>query len=244
MRIIFVTARHDGDNFENMLAPSIQKIQTKCVNVSDNPNSVTDTKTVSDKYNVGIKTAIENNLVADDSIIVLAKPNSSAADPNFVAKLYYVFDSRPDVGIVGIRGVSELNDGVCLYDPQNNPLNGLVYNITDIQNGQYIGENQKGFHTNVVAVDDSIIAIRGKVLLSMEKLFSISTDTGYGIEASINVLKLGYTVSVADIFAISSDNTDLSSEEISNITSQLEVKYPVSVDSLNIVKNFIIDVEL
>lgn len=245
METIIITPRSDGDKFDIMLGPSIQNIRTKCVNVSDKPGTDSpELKTISNKYNVGIRTIIDNNIITDDSLVILVKSDVSIADPRAIDKLVYTFESNPDIGLVGVRGVSCINDSVRLYDKSNTPLNGLVYNVVDAVKGQYVGEDVKGFYTDVIAVDDSVIAIRGKALLAIGALFEVNTNIGFGIEAVIKLLRYGYEAVVVDMFIISNDYTDIDPSVIDEIASQLKLTYPITVNSLNISKNFVVDVEL
>jgi len=245
MENIIITSRYVGDKFDIMLAPSIQKIRTKCVNVSDKPDvDDEDLKTISNKYNVGIKTIIENSLLTNDTIVILAKSNVSIADPMAIDKLYYTFTENPEIGIVGVRGVSQITGSTRFYDPNNNPVNGIVYNVDDIEKGEYRGSDLKGFYTDIIAVDDSVIAIRGSALVGVDKFFEVHTNIGFGIEAVINILKRGYEAAVIDMFIISNEYTDIDSSVIDEITSKMNLTYPITVDSLNITKNFVVDVEL
>jgi len=213
--------------------------------VSDKPDiDDKDLKSISNKYNVGIKTLIENNLLTNDTIVILVKSNVSIADPIAIDKLYYTFTENPEIGVVGVRGVSQIVGSTRLYDSNNNPVNGVVYNVDNIEKGSYCGSDSKGFYTDIIAVDDSVIAIRGSVLMGVDKFFEVYTDFGFGIEAVINILKRGYKSAVIDMFVISNEYTDIGSSVIDDITSKLNLTYPITVDSLNITKNFVVDVEL
>ena len=70
MEIIVVTPRFDGDKFDVMLGPSLTKLSTKCINVSETKDSDEASKTISNKYNVGILTALQNNLISDNTIVM------------------------------------------------------------------------------------------------------------------------------------------------------------------------------
>lgn len=246
MEIVVVAPRFDGDKFDIMLGPSLTKLRTKCINVSDAKDSNVDAKTISNKYNVGIMTALHNNLINDDTIIILCKSDVSIADPYIAEKLEYVFSTQENVGMVGVKGVLSLNPNCELYHNNNRPLNGIVYNVKDLQNGEYYGTNKKGYFTNVIAVDDSFMAIRGSVIKNIgnNTLFNINTNDGYGIDATINILKFGYQVSIIDAFIISNEYTNVNYEIIEDICSKINLKLPASIDTLNIVNNFIVDVEV
>ena len=244
MNTIIVTARYDGDKFDLMLGPSIKNFNTKCVNVSDKEDSKESDKTISNKYNIGIVTALQNGLITDDTIVILCKSDVSISDPNAVAKLEHVFSTKPELGMVGVKGVLKLNDSVDLYHKDNIPVNGIVYNVIDQQRGEYFGTDKKGYFTNVVAVDDSFMAIRGSVLKNIQGLFSLAVNNGFGIDATIKILKSGYDVAVIDLFVISNSYTDIKSEIISDICKLLNLGKSVSVQDLELTKNFIVDVEL
>ena len=246
MNTIIITPRSDGDRFKLMLEPSIKSFNTKCVSVSDKEDTgITDmSRTISYKYNVGITTSIQNNLILDDTIVILCKPNVSIADPNAIAKLEHVFSAKPELGMVGVKGVLKLNKSLDLYHTDNMPVNGIIYNVVDHQRGEYLGTDKKGYFTNVVAVDDSFIAVRGSVLKNIPELFTIPINNGFGIEATIKILKSGYDVAVIDFFVISNHYTNANAVMVRDICTQLNLPESISIEDLNLTKNFIVDVEL
>lgn len=244
MNNIVITPRFDGDKFDLMLGSSLKNLNTKCVNVSDKDDSIAEHKMISNKYNVGIGVAGANNLINDDTLVILCKSDVSIADPNAIAKLEHVFTTQPNIGMVGVKGVTTLNKSVELYHLDNTPLNGIVYNVKDTNKGEYHGTDKKGYFTNIIAVDDSIMVIRGSILKNIEKLFTVDTNDGYGIEATVQVLRSGYGVAVIDMFVISNEYTDINSEIVEDICSKLNLDLPLSVTSLNVDNTFIVDVEV
>lgn len=244
MNTIVITNRFDGDKFDSMLGVSLQNMTVKCINVSHNPNSDIEVNRLSNQYVVGLKTALQNDLILDDSIVIFCKSNVNIADPHAIAKLEHVFNTNIDVGVIGVRGVGVLNKSVNLYHSDNNPSNGIVYNVDDLMTGTYQGENKKGFFTNVVSVDDSLIAVRGSVLKSVDNVFTVNTDTGFGIDISVRTLRYGYLVATIDMFIISNEYTDVTSDTIEYVCGELGLDLPISCETFKVDKNFIVDVEL
>lgn len=232
MDIIVITDRYDDDKFGMMLEPSLKQLNVKCVNVHNTPNADDPSKKISNKYNVGIITAIQNNLIFEDTIVILCKSNVSIADPMTTEKLKHIFTTQPNVGMVGVKGVKTLNPVVDMYHTDNTPLNGLVYNVKDANTGEYLGTDKKGYFIDVISVDDSIMCIRGSILKKHNKLFDIDLDRGFGIEATVKILKAGYHVAVIDMFVISNEYTDVDGEMIYHICDKLNLTFPVTVESL------------
>jgi len=244
MEIIFITPRYDGDNFDSYLGASIQKIKTKCVNVADSKDS-THIKTISNKYNIGIDIIKQQNILTDSTIVVFAKPNVHIIDPIFADKISMIFSDTHNVGVVGVAGVKELHTGRNLYSNDNTPLNGIIY-TTDKENnkGEHVQYSKTGFYTDAVAVDDSIIAVRGSLLLNDDFSFEYDSSIGFGIELSIKAIKYGYDVAVADILVVSENKSNIDYEIIDNIVSLSESTYPVNVKTLGKNINSVIDIEL
>jgi len=241
---VFITPRMDNDDFDSYLGASLQSIKTKCVNISDS-NDSTNIKSISQKYNVGVSIIKDKHLLTDSTIVIFSKPNVYIADPLFIDKITMIFNDKPNIGVVGVVGVKELHSGRDLYSNDNTPLNGIVYTIDEDSNkGEHIQYSVNGFYDDVVAVDDSIFAVRGSLLLNDDFSFDYDSDIGYGIELSIKAINYGYDVAVADILVVSQTNTNISYDVIDDIIQLTNSKYPVNIKTLLKNINSIIDIEL
>lgn len=192
MHNIIITHRYNGDLFDTMLSPTIKLLQSKCISIS--PKNDEDITYKSIMYNTGVKTALDNKLINDNTIVIFTSPNVNIIDPLFMEKLDYIFNSNStcdNVGVVGVTGFSDINN----FGNINNLLNGITCISPD---DKYIGSENRAFHRNVSNVNDSIFAVRGKVLLNLAP-FNTKTNMGVGVEICINAYKCGYTATIADI---------------------------------------------
>ena len=244
METLFITPRYDNDEFESYLGASINNIKTKCVNVADSKDS-SELKSISMKYNIGIDIIKDKHLLNESTIVVLAKPNIHIIDPLFVDKISMIFTDTPNVGVVGVVGVKELHSGRDLYSIDNSPLNSIIYTI-DKENdkGEHVQYSKSGFYDNVVAIDDSIIAIRGSMLLNNDFSFECDSSIGFGIEIAIKAIKYGYDVTVADILVVSSTHTNVSHDIVDDMVQLTNAKYPINIKTLGKHINSIIDIDL
>ncbi len=243
MKNIFITARSVADEFERYLSPSLQRLKTKCVNVSDKEG--TEPKPIGSKYNVGLNILKEQNLLTTDTIVVFAKPNAHIMDGLFLSKLDMVFTERPEVGVLGVVGVKEIHSGRTLYGAENKPVNGIVYsNESNPSEGSHIQFSNSGYFKDIVAVDDSVFAVRGELLLKNNFQFKSLGDVGMGIDVSIQAIESGYEVAVADMLVVSSKNTDVSQEDVLAVVETLGVDFPVNSKTLGQVVNSVIDIEI
>ena len=244
MDTIFITPRSENDKFDTYLGASIQSIKTRCVNVADNKDS-NEEKSISKKYNIGVDIIKDRQLLNESTIVIFSKPNVYIIDPLFVDKLSMIFSDKPNIGVVGVAGVKEIHSGRRLYSNDNTPLNGIVYTIDEETNkGEHVQYSKNGFYDDVVAVDDSIIAVRGSLLLHNEFSLDCDSSIGFGIELSIKSINYGYDVGVADILVVSSENTDIDAEIIDGIVSTTNSKYPINIKTLSKNINSIISIDL
>jgi len=244
MNIVVITPRHVNDDFDKFLGPSLNKIPVKCINVSDKPESEL-IKSISKKYNAGIRIARDNGFINDETILVFANNNVHILDSLFNQKLSVIFNERPDVAVVGVVGTQQLNSGRSLYDGDNRPVNGIIYTL-DIESnkGEHIQYTKNGFYDNIVAIDDSIFAVRSKLLLNDNLLFDIDSNECYGIELALKCILQGYNVVVADILVVSKDKTNREFKTIDSIVTKLGLSYPVNIQSLGKKLNSVVDINI
>ena len=244
METVFITPRYKGDGFDRYLGPSLERIPTKCINVADKPDTVS-IKSSSHKFNSGVEIAKDRDLLHEDTIVVFAKSNVHILDHLFADKVSMIFEEKPEVGVLGVLGVKQLNSGRDLYEVDNQPLNGIIYAV-DVENekGQHIQYSKNGFFDDIVAVDDSVIAIRGSLFLNHGIRLESDVDRGYGIEIAVKSLMSGYKVVAADILVVSDDNTNLSHDDIDKVVRSLNLTYPVSANNLFDKSNSVMDIDI
>ena len=245
MNSVFITPRHKDDDFNKFLGPSLNKIPTKCINVADKPDS-DEVKNIARKYNVGLGIAKDKGLLDKDTMVVFAKSNVHILDSLFLEKMTIIFEEKPDIAIVGVLGTKTLHSGRSLYDVDNRPVNGIIYaDENNSDKGQHIQYSKNGFYDDIVSLDDSIIAIRGSLLLDDDNLLlECDSDEGYGIEIALKSIMNGYRTAVADILVVSKDNTNRDFKVVDNIVKQLGLQYPITASSLGQKINSIVDIEI
>lgn len=243
MNVIFVTARYDGDGFDNFLAPSLSHIKAKCVNVSDKEGS-SNRKTISQKYNAGIQIVKDQNML-NDSMIVFCKSSVNILDPIAIDKMRYIFTEKPNVGVIGVAGVRQINGNKEFYDMSNKPVNGLVYGDTSGDGkGNHIQFSKNGFYDDVIGVDDSMFVIRGDILTGESIKFENVSDSGYGLDISLSILESGYDAVVADILVLSRDQTNYGFELVNNIVSKYRNSYPLNSGMFTNNRTSVVDIEI
>ena len=246
MENIFITARFDDDLFDSYLAKSLTKLKTRCVNVSDK-EGCDEIKSISNKYNICVAILKEQNILKNDLIVLLTKSDTIIIDPIATEKIEHIFTEMPNVGVVGVMGVKELNSDAQLYHFNNKPVNGIIYSIDgEADNGEHVQYSQNGFYDDVVAIDDSIIAVRGELFVNNTISFDNDVNSGFGIEASIKAIKKGYGVVVADILVVSNDRNTPTFGDVDKIISNIDAdaEYPISKEQFKINTDFIVDIDL
>lgn len=244
MDTVFIVPRSKDDKFDTYLGQSIQKIKTRCVNVSDK-EGVDIVKSVSQKFNIGVDIIKEHNLLTDDTIVILSKPDTYIIDELFINKLQLLFEEKQDIGIVGVLGVKELHRGRNMYSFDNTPLNSIIYTIDrDIDKGEHIEYSKRGFYDYAVAVDDSIIAIRGSLLFSDSLTLECDLSEGYGIELCVKAIRAGYSIGIADILVVTSNHIDIDRTIIEKISTKLNLEFPINIKTIKKNLNSVVNIEL
>ena len=243
MEYIFITARFKNDLFDSMLAQSLEKLKAKCVNVFDRDGD--SVLSISKKYNIGIDVIKNKELVNNNTVVVFVKNNVSIIDGCIMDKIDYLFSNKINVGVVGVVGIKTINNNVKLYDNTNTPLNSIIYaDSNNISKKEHFKYSNNGFYDNVVAIDDSIIAMRGGMIIDNDFRFDLDTMFGFGIEATVKAIQYGYDTVCADMMVATNDDTNISFSYIDDVVSKLNLTYPVSYDTIKTNNNFIIDVVL
>ncbi len=245
MKTVFITPRHKDDGFDSFLGPSLTKIRTRCINVADKPDT-DKVKPISHKYNVGVGIAKDKGLLDNDTIIIFAKSNIHIVDSLFIEKVSMIFEDSPNTAVVGVLGTKTLHSGRSLYNIDNRPVNGIIYsNADNIDKGEHIQYSKNGFYDDIVAIDDSIIAVRGSLLIDNDDLsFESECDEGYGIEIALKAIMNGYNAVVADILVVSKEKSELNFTIIDGVVKALGLKFPITAKSLGKTISSVVDIEL
>jgi hypothetical protein len=239
---VIITPMVPNGKYNTMLGPSVKKVGMKCLCVSDTEDSGV-IKSTSFKYNTGIDIIKEHNMVFDDNIIIFTKNDVFIMDNMLNEKLDFVFTHQPNLGVLGVAGVKELHSGKELYNKVNSPLNGLVYTTENDNNGMHILYSDRCYYEDVIALDDSFIAVKGSLINKGFKL-EVDTNVGYGIEFAQKAISFGYNSAVADILILSDSKTNISFEGVDRVVSDLNLSYPVKPSSVIRSTNSVIDIEL
>ncbi len=246
MNSVFITARFNNDSFDEYLGPTTVQFGTKCINVSDIPE--TTIKNIPMKYNVGVKIMKEKKVIDSHGIYIFIKNNVHVTDALALEKLEHIFATE-NVDIVGVMGVRCVNRGRDLYDYDNKPVNGIMHKVvTTSADGttDNVGEHIcycNGYFTDVVGIDDSMIAIRGSYLLENEDIFDVNDNQGYGLSLVLDSRAKGVSVACADILVLSEDNTNISHNIVGDIVDRFNIDMPVSITS-SFDKRLNIDIEV
>ena len=243
MELVFIVARSQDDSYDEFLGASLSKIPGQRIHVGDKTDTVIST---AKKYNTGVKVAKDKGIITNDSIVVFVKNNVFINDTQLPEKLSFLFNEKPNISVVGVMGARELHIGENLYAEKNQPVNGIIYAV-DKDKGEYIEYTKKGLY-DVVALDDSLIAVRGSQLVSMGdwNLFDFEVDKGFGVEIAIKSRRDGNNVVAADLGVISEDSTDIDGGVMTDLIKHQGFNDTVTIDNITVKVdiNSVVDVEL
>lgn len=258
MEILCVVARTSSDDkFNALLAPSINKFKLKCVQIGDKPNEdgVVFSKSVVEKYHIGCEILKQQNIITDETIFVFVHEDVNLVDNLFIEKINYVFDERKDIGVVGVVGVEKISETGWWLSPENNPVGHQVISTVDgvAGSGEYVKYGPVGFYDKVVAVDNSIFAVRGSVLkdgIDFD-VDTLKSDVNmYAMDFCVNALQRGFKIAVADIltFHHSRRNTNINPQwEASKLEfnkKYTHIGFPIDVDKFKFDESEVVDVEI
>lgn len=195
----FVVARFDEGNYSNYLRLTLKNVKNAmCLDVHASGEDIT--KGLAEKYNKGLETVKQN--LDDRDIVGFIHEDVKIIDKNLSQKIEKVFEQKPDIGMVGVLGASEL------------PENGNWFMIPEKKiYGQWIQEHngetlhmtkgQVGYYDNVVVVHKFCFFVRGSLIkegLMFDNRFQ--RHDLYNIDLGLQVLERGYKLAVADILLL------------------------------------------
>jgi len=195
--IKFVVARYDEANYANYIGFSLQKIgNMPCIDIHANADN--DSRGLAQKFNSGIDAYIGAK-IDDQDIICFCHEDVKIIDPNFRLKLEKVFNSKPDIGLVGVAGGTTLPENANWFMSNEDTIRGQWIQDHDT-NTVHMKKNNVGYFDDVVVIHKFFLAVRGLLFkegLRFDESF-IAHDL-YNVDLGLQVLERGYKLAVADI---------------------------------------------
>jgi hypothetical protein len=197
--IYYIVALKDDKRFHNYLFEYLHEMNAVCYFVSDPDKDKPESIFV--KYNAGIRQCINEGLKPDD-VVAFIHEDVKLLDPAFLNKVSSVFDSKSDVGMLGVAGTSVLTESGAWWHNAPDLLRGHVIQEHPEGGARHLIKGPIGFFDDLVAVDGLCFFIRGKLFTEENLVFDDKTYDGYhfyDIDTSLQVLEKGYKVACADI---------------------------------------------
>ncbi|MFA5484927.1 MAG: glycosyltransferase [Candidatus Pacearchaeota archaeon] len=251
MEIKFVIPRNDDQIFESHLYNSLKKIGCQAIQIA-NDSSI---KSITHKYNLAVN-ILRNATISEDELVVFSHEDVSIIDAQFFDKITYLFNSRPDVGIVGIVGSEKISMDGWWLDTRNNPKGRILQrNIKrNIKRGMgtLIEFSNVGFYDNVVSVDNCFFVVRGTLLnrINFDITNMINDNHFYCNDLCFQSLLNKYKVVVADILIYhhSTEHFEISNEWTESqkifVEKYKDMKFPITINSFDLNTPEIIEVKL
>ena len=219
--------------FDAKDAISLKKMgDIACVDAHNNPGQAQDS--IGTKYNKCVEAYRQNGL-NDDDIIVFCHEDVIITDPNFSQKMQVLFNTKPDVGMVGVGGGTVL--------PEN--MNWFMQGQETIR-GQWLQEYQGqiaimkkdnvGYYDDVVVLHKFMFAIRGSLFNQGLKFDeNLKQHDLYNVDVGLDVLNMGYKLAVVDILVQhkSSRENNVNHEYIKQKWEEKGKTFPLTVDQFN-----------
>ena len=197
MKHVFFVSRFDDATFNGFLDNTLKRFNNGVVPImiADKPGFSTP---VTEKYHSGVEAALKTPILDENDIVVFIHEDCVILDSLFIDKLYAVFETHIDVGVVGVTGKKLITDDynadhkICGQFVQGDPTNPTV------SKGIHLS-SEVGFFNDVVSVAPFFIAVRSSLLKSGAVDFSKCNPLFYSTDVCIQALRNGYKAAVADI---------------------------------------------
>jgi hypothetical protein len=202
-------AKNNDSVFSSYLVPFLDRYNIKACIASDEEGK---RDSIFVKYNQCI-TALINEGLKNDDIVLFVHEDVKLLDPNFVSKLELMFSEKKDVGLVGVVGVTELSENCRWWDNKPDKLKGHIIQ----ENGQqayHMVKGMVGYSDDLVAVDGLCFAVRADLLLG--GLRFDDTFKGfhfYDLDICCQILSMGHKIAIADILVLHKSIGDISKSE-------------------------------
>jgi hypothetical protein len=254
MEMKFVISRRveNDRRYKEFLEPSLQKLQVQvyqAITQEDKPE-----ESISKKYNAILQAITERNLFADEDVLIFCEEDVHIFDNLFKEKLTLLFDTKPNISIVGVLGTSEVTDNFEWWMNDPDKLRGhILQNIGDGQKSQHLVKGPVGFYDDIVAIDKSLMVVKGKVLRDIQFDDVNCQDELYNIDFCLQALQKGFNIAVADILIYKDIMPINNSEKFEWITTKNNLinkwtgrglQFPITTNSFNIKRNEVMEIEL
>jgi len=201
-KIIVPRSKNDIESFNKFVLPSLKRFNLVPDEIIDDDPNISES--IFKKYNLAIQTLKDSEL-KDEDIVVFMHSDTGILDDNFTLKLEHLFKTKPEIGIVGVAGTTELFEGGWWMNKDQSKLRGhLLQGKEEEGQAYYLQKGPVGYFDNIVAVDGCIMATTIKVLRDSGIMFDndIFKDDNdfYDLDICLQLLEKGYKIAIADFF--------------------------------------------
>lgn len=191
--IKFIVLRKDEANYNSYIGKSLRSLnvaQSCDINVLDPKLGI------SHYINKGIEAFLKTDIKSED-ILVFAHEDVNILDPFFIQKLETVFRNKPEIGIVGIAGTTEIDENLVWFKDNKKIYGQWINNFED--KTKVMGVGNVGYFDNIVAIHKCFVAIRLSLIKEGLRFDENLSRDLYMVDLCFQVLDRGYKVAIADI---------------------------------------------
>jgi len=198
MSIKVIIPRHDEAVYNSYAGPSIRKQPVLICDIQDKPGIEF---RMADKYNYGVQALIAQHQLNEKDIVVFMHEDVKVLDPLFTHKLEYIFEQKPEIGLVGCCGATLLTEAGGWHLTDNENLRGhLLQEFQGKVNHNVFGNNV-GFFDDLCVVDGFCMAARAKLFTQEGIKFDreVGTVDFYDLDICLQILEKGYKIGIIDM---------------------------------------------
>lgn len=155
-----------------------------------------DDQSIFEKYNTGINTC----KLQDNDVLCFMHEDIIIKDDELEEKVNYIFNSRKELGVLGVIGTEIFEDNGGWWHSNRNNHVGHIEQSKSPTGCWHMIKKQVTYQENIVAVDGCIFFVRGS--LAKELKFDNNTFNGYHFydaDYCFSALEKGYKIGIADI---------------------------------------------
>jgi len=255
--IKIVVARENDNTFNTFFVPSAKRFSIPTFQIGDkpDPNGNIIKKPIIEKYDMMVRMMNENDQINDNSIIVFIHEDVNVLDNHFIDKINTVFSEKPEIGVLGVKGVKQISKEGWWFDEKNKPVGHIIEGIDgkNITEGKHTVYGTVGYIDDVTAVEGCLLAVRSSIFKSDvafdTKTYKYDRDM-YAMDLCVQALLKGYKVCVADILIYHHSNRVRSmSDDWKNSKTLFNEKYkdlefPIKPSNICIKSDEIMEVEI
>lgn len=193
-----VIAKKNEEVFKTCLVPSLQKHNIQCFQILDEEGK---RETILQKYNLFFDKIVPDVPFQDSDIIMFVHEDVQLLDENVITKLEYIFNTRPDIGLVGIAGARSFDGKHGWWTNSVNICGHLIQGNDNDYSGQHLVYKDIGFFDDVVAIDGCFMATTAKAIKQGFRFDDVTFTNNdmYDVDLSFQMLEKGFKVAVTDI---------------------------------------------